>query len=566
MTTDGRIGQARHRFLAALVCAALTLAMWRTPPIHHHQLTPGDPAAFDSLAGAPPSSALPPDLAATVIRVLQRHGDPGYAISSLKDDDAMADIVAGSQTAAHGPRFHAANPAQSFERTFSEKAIRVGMDSPQLNASVFWELELTAFGWTGTPQKVGAGGLVATGSRLEAGRSTAGRLDLVEWYENGPLGLEHGFTIPAPPAEPPGRAGSAGGELTLEFAIGGDWTVVSGDDSRSLEFHHRSGASLRYGHLYAWDARGRQLPARLASDRGRLALLVDRVGAEYPITIDPLLQRQKLTASDGAIGEAFGISIAMSGDTALVGAMRADVGTNADQGSAYVFVRNGANWIEQAKLTASDGAAGDQLGYSVAIIGDTALVGALMDDVDGKVDQGSAYVFVRSGSTWTQQAKLLAGDGTAFDLFGVGVGLGGDTAVVGAVREHAGYVFVRSGSIWTPQAKLTTNPEFILDSVALSGETALLGSALDNVGLNDNQRSVYVFVRSGGIWTEQARLTASDGEANHFFGWRVALSGDTALVGAVFDDVGGNANQGSAYLSTCGQHLDPADEPHGQRR
>ena len=103
-----------------------------------------------------------------------------------------------------------------------------------------------------------------------------------------------------------------------------------------------------------------------------------------------------------------------------------------DQGSAYVFTRSGTTWTQQAKLTASDGAADDYFGYSVALSGDTALVGAYWDDVGANYDQGSAYVFTRSGTTWTQQAKLTASDGAAGDHFGHSVALSGDTALVGA--------------------------------------------------------------------------------------------------------------------------------------
>ena len=119
----------------------------------------------------------------------------------------------------------------------------------------------------------------------------------------------------------------------------------------------------------------------------------------------PGRSKQQLTASDGAAGDHFGGSVALSGDTALVGAYWDDVGANADQGSAYVFTRSGTTWTQQAQLTASDGAADDDFGYSVALSGDTALVGAYVDDVGANTDQGSAYVFTRSGTTWTQQAQ-----------------------------------------------------------------------------------------------------------------------------------------------------------------
>src|SRR5207237_6330227 len=126
----------------------------------------------------------------------------------------------------------------------------------------------------------------------------------------------------------------------------------------------------------------------------------------------------------------FGASVAISGDTAIIGAKSDDVGANGDQGSAYVFVRSGTVWIEQARLFASDGAASDSFGYSVAIDGDTAVVGALQDNVSGNTDQGSAYVFVRSGTNWTEEPKLNTQDGHQRELFGVRKAVGGDNICV----------------------------------------------------------------------------------------------------------------------------------------
>ena len=129
----------------------------------------------------------------------------------------------------------------------------------------------------------------------------------------------------------------------------------------------------------------------------------------------------------------FSVTVAVSGDTAVVGA-DFDDDKGSDAGSAYVFARSGTTWTQQAKLLASDGAAGDQFGVSVSVSGDTAVVGALRDDDKGS-DAGSAYVFARSGATWTQQAKLVASDGAAGDLLGNWVAVSGGTAVVGAVLD-----------------------------------------------------------------------------------------------------------------------------------
>jgi hypothetical protein len=137
-------------------------------------------------------------------------------------------------------------------------------------------------------------------------------------------------------------------------------------------------------------------------------------------------EQQKLVASDGAAGDHFGFSVALSGDTALIGANQDD----SRRGAAYVFVRSGTTWTEQQKLVASNRSENDGFGASVAISGDTALVGASGDN-SGAFLGGSAHVFVRSGATWTEQQELVASDSSTGDAFGTTVSLSGDTALFG---------------------------------------------------------------------------------------------------------------------------------------
>ncbi len=267
------------------------------------------------------------------------------------------------------------------------------------------------------------------------------------------------------------------------------------------------------------------------------------------------VQQAKLTASDAATGDAFGYSVAVDGTTAVIGAYQDD-DTGSDSGSAYVFTRTGVTWTQQAKLTASDGAAGDAFGCSVAVSGGSAVVGAYLVDGMG-ADSGSVYTFSRSGTTWTQQAKILPADGAAYDRFGCSVALSGDTAIAGAYLDDDGaanagsaYTFVRSGSVWSQQGKLTASDGAVGDwfgwSVAISGDTAMAGSYLDDDAGSDSG-SAYVYARSAGAWSQQAKLTAADGAAIDHFGWSVALSGDTAMAGAHLDDDKGD-DSGSAYL------------------
>lgn len=264
---------------------------------------------------------------------------------------------------------------------------------------------------------------------------------------------------------------------------------------------------------------------------------------------------QKLLASDGTSGNLFGRSVAIDGDTALVGAHQDD-DNGISSGSTYVFRWSGSAWVQQAKLLAADGAFADWFGYSVAIDGDTALVGAHQDDDNGP-HSGSAYVFHWNGSAWVQQAKLLPLDGAAIDNFGISVAIDGDTALVGAFLDDdnsqasgSAYVFHWNGSAWVQQAKLTAGDGAFADlfgySVAIEGDTALVGAWADD-DHGSNSGSAYVFSWNGSAWVQQAKLTAVDGAANAQFGYSVAIDGDTALVGAHQDD-GNGPISGSAYV------------------
>jgi hypothetical protein len=254
-------------------------------------------------------------------------------------------------------------------------------------------------------------------------------------------------------------------------------------------------------------------------------------------------QQAEIDDPAAATGDDFGWSVAISGSTVVVGA---DQDGNGGSGAAYVFVRSGTTWSQQATLADPGGAGGDLFGYSVAVSGSTAVVGA----EGSNSSTGAAYVFVRSGTTWSQQAPLTASDGAPDDFFGVSVAVSGSTAVVGADGNNtfagAGYVFVRSGTNWSQQAEIA-DPGAALDdffgvSVAVSGSTAVVGAT----GANSGTGAAYVFVRSGTNWSQQAELTASDAASGADFGDSVALTGATLAVGA--DGLAGSANGAAAYV------------------
>jgi hypothetical protein len=230
-------------------------------------------------------------------------------------------------------------------------------------------------------------------------------------------------------------------------------------------------------------------------------------------------QQQKLAASDGTGGERFGRSVAVSGETVVVGAPGDNAGLGAFQGSAYVFVRNSGGWNEQQKLLASDAAESDEFGSSVTISGETVVIGAPDDDGGAGFRQGSAYVFVRSSGVWSQQQKLLASDAAAGHVFGGSVAISGETVVIG--RRSSAYVFVRSSGVWSQQQQLlppgpAANSNFGA-SVAISGETVVVGADFDDGPTAQDQGSAYVFVRSSGVWSQQQKLVASDGATSDLF-------------------------------------------------
>jgi hypothetical protein len=376
-----------------------------------------------------------------------------------------------------------------------------------------------------------------------------------ERYVYGPLGLEQGFTIGWRPSGPAAEAVV----LTLGDLPRGVTPVVAADGlSVALARHGR--VVLRYWGLFARDASGRMLPARIAVDGRALSLRIDDRAARYPLRVDPFVQAAKLTASDGAAGDSLGTAVAISGDTIAVGTWNATVGNNARQGAVYVFVKPNGGWAsghEVAKLTASDGAAFDNLGWSVAISGDTILAGAPGAAIGANTQQGAAYVFVKPNGGWAsehQAAKLTHAAGTLGDGFGYSVALSRDTAVVGVPFEGNGirqqtpgsvYVFAKPLAGWmdsgTPTAHLTASdgvvPDAVGFSVAIDGDTIVAGAEHEDIGANTEQGALYVFVKPANGWadgTETKKLTASDGATANQLGYSVAITGDTIAAGAPF--------------------------------
>ncbi len=277
-------------------------------------------------------------------------------------------------------------------------------------------------------------------------------------------------------------------------------------------------------------------------------------------------EQTKLIASDGVSGDRFGDFVALDRDTALIGSPGDPYELNS-AGAAYVFHYARGTWTEQAKLVASDGELGDEFGQ-VAIDGNTAVISAQSDDDNG-FDSGSVYVFKRSRGTWTEQAKLLASDGAPGDQFGR-IAIDDKTIVVGATNVDYGevgldagsaYIFALQGDTWTEQAKLTASDAAAGDSfgstVAINGDTVVIGAIGDDQNGN-NSGAAYVFTRSNGVWTEQAKLTASDAAANDGFG-RVAINGKVILISAPRNaDKGSRTSTAYVFAQTNGNWIERA--------
>jgi len=311
-------------------------------------------------------------------------------------------------------------------------------------------------------------------------------------------------TLSAADAAPWDRAGEAlalDGDLAL---VGARWQDTTGPDSGAAYVHTRAN--------YSWS------------------------------------QTAKLVGSDSLPADEFGTSTALEGDTAVVGAPTADL-SGSNEGAVYVFVFGAGVWTEQAKLTASDSADEDRFGSAVAIEGDLILVGAKGDDDDGSYS-GSAYVFTRTGSAWSERAKLLPGDGTENRYFGSATAISGDTLLVGAPGIGGGaYVFVGAGTVWNLQAKLTDASGSSLDRFAtaldIEGDTAVVGSPFDDDNGSDSGSAI-VFDRVGATWTQNVTLLAGEGLGE--LGTSVSIHGDRVAAGAPADYQFGSEPLGAAYV------------------
>lgn len=294
-------------------------------------------------------------------------------------------------------------------------------------------------------------------------------------------------------------------------------------------------------------------PGSLAA--GRRAANIAALSPRPAALLTVLTEQAKLTGIGDLRGdrdERFGSAVAVDGDTAVIGAPGHDL-PGQDTGAAYVFVRTAGQWTLEAKLSPSGLPTVTGFGVSVAISGDTVVVGG------GTVNSNGAYVFVRSGGAWTQQARLVGSDTEGNDGFGSAVSVSGDTVVVGSPDDTTGFgfgsgsafVFLRSGGVWAEQQKLLpadlASDDRFGQSVSVSGDSLVAGSPGDDTGFGINAGSAYVFVRSGALWAQESKLIAPGGAAENAFGSSVSMHTDTAAVGAP-GEAAGPAGVGAVHV------------------
>lgn len=385
--------------------------------------------------------------------------------------------------------FRMASPGTGLSGEFVSSGISLRTRSSR------WGMTLVAYGYRLRPAS-------ASLPRANANRVEYDRDGLTEWYENGPFGLEQGFTFLRAPGE------SHGKPLTLALALSGGLDASIDPDRRGLTLRKNGSASLRYAGLSATDARGRQLNTWMEVTGNRLRLRVDDSGAQYPVTIDPTFQLAWLVSGSGLVVDDFGCSVAISsdGNTIVVGAMTATVGSNFNQGAAYVFTKAPtAAWNTvssfAAKLTASNGASDTFFGTAVAISGDGGTIAVLVPLADSNFD-GAVYLFVKPSTGWASMSPLNE----------VNFILG--PPAFGGFAPFNGIL----GATPTP---VPTSP------VALSNDGSTLAVGAPGIGANPPQGEVEVFVTANGwVSFNSSQLTASDGGPGDLLGEWASISGD----------------------------------------
>ena len=522
---------ATTAILTILVAAAALLAFSQTN-------TAALPVASATVRSLPASATLRSLPASATLRSL-----PAAAASPVS-------AALGRDSPAYGVHGLAAtNAAQRLSARFGRAGVTITAGSTTFGMS------LKGFGRGSALRTIRAATPKATGSEV-AYRQGA----LVQTWRNGPLGLEQGFVV----AKRPAGAGAIGFSVAVSAAVqvaGGGVSLPGG---------------LSYAGLRATDARGHSLPASIVSVTGGFVISVNDRGAKYPVTVDPFVQRAQLTGADSVTGDYFGSSVAASGNTIVVGTPVHET-SGLESGAAYVFAYKAGTWTQVAELTASDAAANQDFGYSVAVSGNMVAIGAPSSSYAGgstrcgdpfTLAPGTVYEFTEPSSGWksmTQTAELSEDNscpngvdpGHSDELgYSVAIQSSPATIVAGADMQQANnstpqgaaLVYTMPAGGWastdSPGAVLGSsddvNNSAFGASVAISGNTIAVGAPTQSPGGKTESGSAYVYTMPSGGWTggfagityQTAELTSSDKGSADEFGYSVGVSGNTIVVGA----------------------------------
>ncbi|WP_415719585.1 Ig-like domain-containing protein [Maridesulfovibrio sp.] len=406
--------------------------------------------------------------------------------------------------------FIALNPDQSIQ-------VRISADGALLTDSVSnnsISMKLSGVGRTAL-HFYGPARINAHENRLEAVSGP-----VTEWFVNRPeIGLEHGITLH--------ERSEGEGPVRAVWKLGGDLTAVPGSSENEIIFKSEKG-TVRFGGLKAWDAEGRDLPVHMVLvDAETMEYMLDDTGAAYPVTIDPIFsQIDKLTVKGGAVGDIFGESVAVSGDFAAVGASEKSSPT----GVVYIYKRTGNTWKLTQTLTDPGSTARDYFGSSLDMDGYWLLIGAPGDTNE----TGTAYMYTRSGDTWSLSKELVIAEGAEGDSFGTSVTLDGNSAVVGApwrdTFKGAVYTF-KYTTTWLEEAMLTAGDGWVGDlfgsAVALSGSDLAVGAPRADT----DSGKVYLYRDDGAGFVFSKMIQPSFSHADDRFGESLSFNDDMLAVG-----------------------------------
>ncbi|MFN0110096.1 MAG: BACON domain-containing protein [Blastocatellia bacterium] len=480
------------------------------------------------------------------------------AIQQLKAEGSYSSLAAAYQTARYAVSSpvsnmgkapvdktapYAQNPRQHFNSYFTPEGAHLYVGASRVS------LQLTAAGYGEQLTAVGSGEVKTQNNRVEIAHHPA----IKEWFVNKPDGLEHGFTLAAPLSD---KRDSE--MLRLKLSVKGNLVARAVSDGQALSWHDDKGAEvLNYSGLKVTDADGKSLAARMTAERGNVIFEVDDRGANYPVTIDPTFTAHSKLNRPDEEADSFGAAVATNGATIVVGAPQTDAGALNSTGAAYIFAREGSLWAFRQKLLSAGLRANDRFGSSVAMSGSTIVVGTPgFDSSPSVANTGSAYVYAFNNGAWIIQQILVQPSPQAGEGFGQSVAIDGNTVVVGCpvFTNNRGRVavFTAVGGGWQFRENLNFQPQDgdqFGASVSVSGNTIVAGIPLRDI-IFQNTGSVRLFDFNGTTWAFTQEVQALDGEGMDEFGTSVSIRGNKLVVGAIFDSSPGISSHGSAYYFT----------------